>query len=92
MRTNARMRYGSLRYVAAFNAVAMIEDLCDMGDDKYGREPMSCLKCGYFSRKSETEFNRMDIPTHTHRALLMVGMISIKPPQSSFSTRIAPSE
>ena len=34
----------------------------------------------------------MDIPTHTHRALLMVGMISIKPPQSSFSTRFAPSE
>ena len=25
------------RYVAALNAVAMIEDLCDVGDDKYGR-------------------------------------------------------
>ena len=37
-------------------------------------------KCGYFSRKSETEFNKIDIPTHTHRALLMVGMISIKLP------------
>ena len=31
------------RYVAALNAVAMIEDLCDVCDDKYGRGQISCF-------------------------------------------------
>ena len=71
----------SLLFVACFIAGIAIILTADTG-----------IMGNYFSLKSETEFNKIDIPTHTHRALLMVGMISIKPPQSSFSTRIAPSE
>ena len=45
----------------------------------------------FFSLKSEMELIIIDNATQNHNTLLMVGIISMSPPQSYLTTRIAPS-
>jgi hypothetical protein len=85
-----------LNFLTSLSSSILLDNNVQVTADTINNTPMICIiylpESFIFSPSKEIELTTIEAIVHTHKALLTVGIISIRPLHSSLTTMLAPSE